>query len=240
MDGSRYGPPASEQEWARLHAEMAPRASWRYDTDERIGLGRFSDYRPSMPTAAQSRLTVERHGHTVTVDSRGLLINGRRVSDRPLTKSEAKAVTDPYVSSAFQVTDGGAVVFHGRIAAALKPGTPAQIYGPNGPCWARGAGHTVVVDHHAVYVDGQCVHSGPTGPVPPGNRPLWIADDGRVFYGEREIARVHPDRDADHTTFPTNRPPAPKQPPARKSRHTTAKTAATEPPALFTTDTQAA
>ncbi|NUS83120.1 MAG: hypothetical protein HOY75_10300 [Streptomyces sp.] len=240
MDGHRYGAPASEREWARLHAQMAPPASWRYDTDERIGLDRFSDYRPVMPTLTEVRLTVERHGHTVTLDCRGLLVNGRRVSSRPLTTTEARAVTDPYVSSAFQVTEAGAVVYHGRIVAALKPDAEPVIYGPDGPCWARGAGHTVVVDRHGIYVDGQRVHTAPTGPVPPGNRPLWIAHDGRVFYGEREIARVHPDHGADHTTFPTTAPSAPKQPPARKPRRTTAKTAAVEPPALFTTDTQAA
>ncbi|MFK0109309.1 hypothetical protein [Streptomyces sp. NPDC091217] len=218
---------------------MAPRASWRYDTDERIGLGRFSDYRAIMPTAAQSLLTVERHGHTIVVDGQGLLIDGRRVSSRPLTMTEAKAVTDPYISPAFQVTDGGAVVFHGRIVAALKRGTEPRIYGPDGPCWARGAGHTIVVDRHAIYVDGQCVRSQPMPLAPPGSRPLWIATDGRVFYGETEIARVYPDKEAAQTTFPTTPAPAAKQPPARKPRRTTRKTAESGPPALFSTDNEA-
>ncbi|MCX4462415.1 hypothetical protein OOK58_59085 [Streptomyces sp. NBC_01728] len=188
----QYGPPASEQEWAELHRDMAPRSAYQFDRDERIGLTRLRDWEDRTPSAAESALTVERHGHTVKVDSRGLLIDGQRVSSRPLTKNEAAQPGDPYHSSAFQVTDAGAVVYHGRVVAALARDREPLLYGEQAPAWARGAGHTVVVDSRGILIDGQRVAQQPMPPPGNGNTPVRIGKDGRVFYGDQVIANLTP------------------------------------------------
>lgn len=77
--GQPYGPPATDRQRAELHRNMAPRESWDFEHDERIGLGRARDYAGVAPIAAEASLTVERHGHTVQLDSKGLLIDGKRV-----------------------------------------------------------------------------------------------------------------------------------------------------------------
>ncbi|MFF7330662.1 hypothetical protein [Streptomyces sp. NPDC008150] len=221
MTGREYGAPAAAREWDRLHAVMAPRPSWHYDSDERIGAGRFNDYRAVMPTLAQSRLVVESHGHTVVVDHRGVSIDGRRADPRPPTARESKDVRDPYVSPAFQITKDGTVVSHGRIVARLQHDRPPEVFGPDGPSWARGAGHTVIVDTAGILVDGHRVLTARMLPPRPGSVPLWIAEDGRVFYRGAEIARVDPDKDATETTLPgtpaarpRKRRPAPDPAPA--------------------------
>ncbi|MFM9625063.1 hypothetical protein ACKI14_44985 [Streptomyces turgidiscabies] len=187
-----YGQPASEREWARLHRDMAPRASHQFEHDERIGLTRLRDWDDRTPTAAESALTVERHGHTVQVDSRGLLIDGQRVSSRPITRSEASQPGDPYHSNVFQVTDGGAVVYHGRIVAALARDREPVLYGEQAPAWARGAGHTVVVDGRGILIDGQRVAEQPMPAPGTGTSPVRIGKDGQVYYAGQVIAQLTP------------------------------------------------
>lgn len=187
-----YGQPASEQEWARLHRDMAPRAAHQFEHDERVGLGRLRDWEDRTPTAAESALTVDRHGHTVRVDSRGLSIDGQRVSSRPLSRGEASQPGDPYHSNAFQVTDGGAVVYHGRVVAALARDREPVLYGEQAPAWARGAGHTVVVDSRGILIDGQRVAEQPMSPPGTGTSPVRIGKDGQVYYAGEVIAQLTP------------------------------------------------
>ncbi|MEU9796931.1 hypothetical protein AB0E27_41410 [Streptomyces sparsogenes] len=70
----------------------------------------------------QQRLVVERMGHEVAVDHRGLLIDGRRiVADGGLGPSDAlRQGEDPSKSPAFQILTGGSVVYHGRVVAELS------------------------------------------------------------------------------------------------------------------------
>ncbi|MFI1734919.1 hypothetical protein ACH40E_38050 [Streptomyces acidicola] len=208
-----YGPPPSEQEWARLHRDTPPRAAYDFEYDERIGLTRLRDWEDRMPTAAESKLTVERHGHTVVVDSQGLLIDGQRVNSRPLTKGEAKQPGDPYHSNAFQVTDAGAVVYHGRVVAALAPDREPILYGEQAPAWGRGAGHTVVVDHRSILIDGERVAEQPMPPPGKGPNPVLIGKDGQVFYAGQAIAKLTPNpKNPDVPPVVTLRPAATQEP----------------------------
>ncbi|MEV6669948.1 hypothetical protein [Streptomyces sp. NPDC051162] len=176
---------------------MAPRESWVADTGPAcIGLHTPAEWRARggrEPSPTESRMVVERHGHTVVVSHDGLTIDGQRVSSRPPTPAEAKWAGDPYTSPAFQTTDSGAVVYHGRIVAHLRPDRPPVLYGAAAPAWARGAGHTVVVDPRGLYIDGVQVAEHPMpAPVDSDNCPLRIAKDGRVFYSGRLIAELTP------------------------------------------------
>ncbi|WP_393101420.1 hypothetical protein [Streptomyces sp. LN325] len=180
--GRPYGPPATEKQWAELHRDMFPRESWQPDHDERIGLGRGRDYEAVAPTAAEAALTLERHGHMVQLDAQGLSIDGKRVPGSTLpTKVETRLPGDPYNSQAFQVTDQGAVVLHGRIVAQLQAGAEPRLYGDAAPAWARGAGHTVVADARGLSIDGQRVSDQPLSP-PVGHSPLRINNDGTVTW----------------------------------------------------------
>lgn len=92
--GHAYGPPATDQQWAIFHRDMAPREAWQPEYSERVGLEHYRDLAGQAPSAAESRLTIERHGHTIEVDARGVSIDGQRVpgvSPRPLPKHACPA-----------------------------------------------------------------------------------------------------------------------------------------------------
>ncbi|MEU0289271.1 hypothetical protein [Streptomyces sp. NPDC006147] len=80
--------------------------------------------------AGRSRLTVERHGHEVTLDHQGVSIDGQRiVRDNPGAGEHG-----------FQITPTGAVMYRGREVAAIDPpphGTanPGEVtvWGKDGP-----------------------------------------------------------------------------------------------------------
>ncbi|MFE7268176.1 hypothetical protein ACFU9B_40265 [Streptomyces sp. NPDC057592] len=195
--GRPYGAPATDQEWARLHRDMAPRESWQPDHDERVGLQRYRDLAAMAPAPAESRLVMERHGHIIEMDHRGLLIDGRRVPGvTPPTATETRLPGDPYRAQALQVTDRGAVVVHGRIVASVTPDQDPTVYGQQAPAWARGSGHTVVADGQGLLVDGQRV-SDMALPPPVGHAPLRIDDQGTVTWceerrtAEGKTKRVH-------------------------------------------------
>ncbi|MCQ8194662.1 hypothetical protein [Streptomyces rugosispiralis] len=84
----------------------------------------------------QHRMVVQRRGHEVAVDHRGLTIDGRRiVSDSGLGPQDAVPPTaDPRHSTAFQVLDNGAVVYKNRIVAELTGGQ-LTVHGADGPVW---------------------------------------------------------------------------------------------------------
>ncbi|WP_329167562.1 hypothetical protein OHB49_45440 (plasmid) [Streptomyces sp. NBC_01717] len=180
--GHAYGPPATDQQWAIFHRDMAPREAWQPEYSERVGLEHYRDLAGQAPSAAESRLTIERHGHTIEVDARGVSIDGQRVPGvSPPTATEARLPGDPYNSQALQITDRGAVVVHGRIVASVAVGQEPRLYGDRAPAWARGAGHTVVADQGGLSIDGQRV-SDQILPPPVGHAPLRITDKGTVTW----------------------------------------------------------
>jgi hypothetical protein len=219
--GAPYGPPESPEQWARLHAEMTARASWTPEHGTaHIGLHSYAEWRARggwEPSPAECRLVVERHGHTVAVGHDGLRVDGQLVSPRPPTKAEAKTAGDPYNFPAFQVTPAGAVVYHGRIVAHLESGQDPVLFGESAPVWARGAGHTVVIDHRGLCVDGVRVADHPMPPPGPGDTPARITRDGRVFYAGRLIAELTPD--AKNPAAPPRLHLQPEPPRALEPRH---------------------
>ncbi|WP_030348921.1 hypothetical protein [Streptomyces sp. NRRL S-1022] len=80
--------------------------------------------------AGKSRLTVERHGHEVTLDHQGVSIDGQRiVRDNPGRGEHG-----------FEITPSGSVLYRGKEIAAIDPPTngtanPGEVtvYGENGP-----------------------------------------------------------------------------------------------------------
>ncbi|WP_393101419.1 hypothetical protein [Streptomyces sp. LN325] len=81
-------------------------------------------------TSPQSKLTVDRHGHQVSLDANGLSIDGKRVVRDDLQR----ATEDPE----FEVRPDGTVMYRDKEVAAIstpdgwKPGA-VTIYGKNGP-----------------------------------------------------------------------------------------------------------
>ncbi|WP_406332436.1 hypothetical protein [[Kitasatospora] papulosa] len=229
--GHAYGPPASDQEWAHLHRDMAPRQSWQAEHDERVGLQRYRDLADRAPSAAESRLVMERHGHTIEVDHRGLLIDGQRVPGvTPPTTTEARLPGDPYLAQALQVTDRGAVVVHGRVVASVAPQQEPRLYGTQAAAWARGAGHTVVADGSGLLLDGQRI-SDVALPAPVGHAPLRIDDrgtvtwcvektvDGRTKRVHQPIASIYNARRPDQAPVIYGERPTPEKAPEPQPSH---------------------
>lgn len=135
------------------------------------------------------------------------------MSNRPLTRGQAAEPGDPYHSSAFQVTDGGAVVYHGRIVAALTRDRHPVLYGEQAPAWARGAGHTVVVDSRGILIDGQRVAEQQMPPPGSSTSPVRIGKDGQVYYAGQVIAQLTPNpKNPDLPPVVTLRSAGPEEP----------------------------
>lgn len=90
---------------------------WRWDQDN--------------ARTGQAVLTIERHGHTVSLDHRGLSIDGHRVIRDDPSKGDEHG---------FQVTEQGAVLYRGQEVASLTPAPPGTsnpgevtVWGPGGP-----------------------------------------------------------------------------------------------------------
>ncbi|MER5511530.1 hypothetical protein ABT052_40395 [Streptomyces sp. NPDC002766] len=89
---------------------------WRFDRE--------------MARSGQARLSVDRHGHQVTLDHQGVSIDGHRIVRDDPSKGE----------HAFQVTSAGTVLYRGQEVAEI--GAPPQgtanpgeltVWGKNGP-----------------------------------------------------------------------------------------------------------
>jgi hypothetical protein len=77
----------------------------------------------------QSRLTVERHGHEVSLDHRGVSLDGRRiVRDDPSRGGE----------HGFQLTEEGSVLYRGREVAAIAPPPPGTVNPGEVTIWPSG------------------------------------------------------------------------------------------------------
>ncbi|WP_431684146.1 hypothetical protein [Kitasatospora sp. KL5] len=82
--------------------------------------------RERKPPPAGPRLTIERSGHQVTVDARGLCIDGWTVDPTELTPADAVPVRPtgmPDFNTAL-VLPGGEVIYRGRVQARLHPSPP--------------------------------------------------------------------------------------------------------------------
>ncbi|MFE0582480.1 hypothetical protein [Streptomyces sp. NPDC058874] len=78
----------------------------------------------------QARLTVEQHGHKVSLDHRGVSIDGQRIVRDDPSKGE----------HGFQVTELGTVLYRGQEVAAIDPAPPGTanpgevtVWGAKGP-----------------------------------------------------------------------------------------------------------
>ncbi|MFI8784718.1 hypothetical protein ACIGQC_29720 [Streptomyces albidoflavus] len=79
----------------------------------------------------RARLTIEQSGHTISLDHRGVSINGQRIVRDDPARGDAHG---------FQVTDRGSVMYRGQEVAAIKPSPPGTatpgevtVWGAGGP-----------------------------------------------------------------------------------------------------------
>ncbi|WP_433573973.1 hypothetical protein [Streptomyces sp. CA-251247] len=89
---------------------------WKWDRDD--------------ARSGQARLTIERHGHQVSLDHRGVSIDGRRIVHDDPSKG-----TDPH---GFEVRPDGTVMYRDtEVASISTPGLSGRgevtVWGKNGP-----------------------------------------------------------------------------------------------------------
>lgn len=75
---------------------------WRWDREDKA--------------ANRQALTIDRHGHRIVCDHRGLLIDGQRIDTTP--------VYDAAPETALVLQDDGRLIYRGRAVARLHPRKP--------------------------------------------------------------------------------------------------------------------